>query len=81
MIGFMHDGYFYCANVHRYRHSGTVEYQVTILTNKTRPDIPSRLVLAEKEAGSLALVSEVKVSPAFLQTVLAEIGKHNSRSN
>ena len=79
MIGFMHDGYFYCANVHRYRHGATIEYQVTILTNKSRPDIPSRIVLAEQQ-GRLSLLSGSSVPQSFLQTVFAEIEKYNSET-
>ena len=80
MIGFMHDGYFYCANVHRYRHGANIEYQVTILTNKSRPDIPSRIVLAEERQGGLSLLSGKSVPQSFLYNVCAEIEKHNSKA-
>jgi hypothetical protein len=79
MIGFMHDGHFYCANVHRYRHGSSVEYHVTILTNKTRPDIPSRLVLEELNRGDLVLVSGNDVPPSFLENIFSEIGKHDHK--
>ena len=77
MIGFMHDGYFYCANVHRYRHGSSVEYQVTILTNKSRPDIPSRIVLEQQEQGDFVLVSETLVPASFLEIIFTEIDKRN----
>lgn len=80
MIGFMHDGYFYCANVHKYRHASTVEYHVTILTNKVRPDIPSRIIFEEDEMG-LSQISEAPVPPDFLKTVIGEIAKDRNKPN
>ena len=81
MIGFMHDGYFYCANVHRYRHGSSLEYHVTILTNKSRPDIPARIILEEQEQGDLVMVSGGLIPASFLDNIFSEIGKHDSQPN
>ena len=79
MIGFMHDGYFYCANVHRYRHGTSIEYHITILTNKSRPDIPPRIVLEQQEQGDLVLVSGGIIPSSFLDQVFEEIGKRDRK--
>ena len=81
MIGFKHDGYFYCANVHRYRHGSYVEYHITILTNKLKPDIPARIIVEQQEQGDFVLVSETIVPSSFLEHIFEEIGKRDRQAH
>lgn len=78
MIGFIYEGYFYCANVHKYRHAARLEYHVTVLTTKSRPDIPSAIILENRDQ-HLVQISRDAVPSAFLDTILKEIEKHNTR--
>jgi len=71
MIGFMYEGYFYCANVHRYNIS-PVEYHITILANKVRDGLPSRIILKDEGHGP-ELASRDKVSPGLLNAIVDEI--------
>lgn len=75
MIGFMYEGYFYCANVHRFDAS-QLEYHITILSNKLLDGMPARITL-KKGAMGLMPASNDTVPPALLHTILAEIEKSN----
>lgn len=75
MIGFMYEGYFYCANVHRYQAS-TPEYHVTILTSKLKDGIPPRIIFKDR-GHEPEPASREQVSPALLNTILDEIQKHS----
>lgn len=73
MIGFMYEGYFYCANVHKLQAS-QLEYHITILSNKLLDGMPARITL-QKDGHGLMPVSRDTVPAALLQTILAEIEK------
>jgi hypothetical protein len=73
MIGFMYEGYFYCANVHRYNIS-PVEYHITILANRFKDGLPSRIILKD-EGKALTQASREPVSPALLNVIVNEIQK------
>lgn len=76
MIGFMYEGYFYCANVHKFQASA-LEYHITILSNKLIDGMPARITL-KKEHDGLTPVSKEAVPPVLLKTILAEIEKQGS---
>lgn len=76
MIGFMYEGYFYCANVHKF-HTSQLEYHITILSNKLLDGMPARITLKKEDKG-LTPVSRETISPVLLQTILAEIEKQGS---
>lgn len=80
MIGFMYEGYFYCANVHKLHASPQLEYHITILSNKLLDGMPARITLKKEDRG-LMPVSKDTVPAPLLQTILAEIEKHGSSSN
>ncbi|MGB8194512.1 MAG: hypothetical protein WCF67_21450 [Chitinophagaceae bacterium] len=76
MIGFMYEGYFYCANVHR-SHMSPAEYQVVILSNKLSDGVPQTMVL--RDVGNKLIQTSGHAAPsALLTNVLAEIEKHLS---
>jgi hypothetical protein len=76
MIGFMYEGYFYCANVHRYNIS-PAEYHITILANASRNGLPTSIIL--KDAGStLQPASKEPVPSALLNTIITEIQKRTA---
>jgi len=78
MIGFVYEGYFFCANVHHFQHPSGTEYHITVLTTKSRSDIPSSIVLEDRDDGFLQ-VSRDPVPPVFLETIISEIEKHNHK--
>jgi hypothetical protein len=78
MIGFMYEGYFYCANVHRYYNS-FIEYHITILANRQEDGIPTRIILRE-DGQSRQKISADPVAPDLLNTILREIDKHTSKN-
>ena len=73
MIGFMYEGYFYCANVHKL--PAMLEYHVAILATKLPAGMPAKLTLRDEESG-LKHISAEPVSPAVLDIVTQEIEKH-----
>ena len=73
MIGFTYEGYFYCANVHRFNIEA-VEYHVNILTNKSKDGLPSRIVLKDDGHGPRQ-VSHEPVPTELLHTIVEEIQK------
>ena len=73
MIGFLYQGYFYCANVHKHNNS-PVEYHVTILASKSRDELPSRIILKDEGHGPM-LISREAVSPALIDVIVEEIRK------
>ncbi|HEY0676958.1 MAG TPA: hypothetical protein VGD17_01685 [Chitinophagaceae bacterium] len=75
MIGFMYDGYFYCANVHKYQ-SSPIEYHITILASKFKEGIPSKIVLKDEGEGP-RLISEEAVFPDLLNTIIGELEKQH----
>lgn len=76
MIGFMYEGYFYCANVHRF-HASQLEYHITILSNKLMEGMPARITLKRVDKGLVPASRDV-IPGALLQIILAEIEKHGS---
>jgi hypothetical protein len=76
MIGFMYEGNFYCANVHRFSAS-RIEYHITILANKLKDGIPEKIVLDDREEG-LCPVSKDPVPASLLEIIREEIQKHSS---
>jgi len=76
MIGFLYQGHFYCANVHKFRRA-PVEYHVTILANKLRDGIPSRIVLKDDGHGPKK-VSDDPVPEALLTVIVSELKKHEA---
>ena len=73
MIGFTYEGYFYCANVHRYNIT-PIEYHITILANKTKDGLPSRIIL-KAEGKSLNHASKEPIAPELLNSIITEIQK------
>jgi hypothetical protein len=71
MIGFMYEGYFYCANVHTII-AREIEYRVNILTSKIREGIPETVVLHDTNTG-LKLVSNEHIDPRLFETLVHEI--------
>jgi hypothetical protein len=76
MIGFLYQGHFYCANVHKFRHS-LVEYHVTILTNKPKDGVPSTIVLRDEGEGPRQASPE-PVPEALLRVIVSELEKHEA---
>jgi hypothetical protein len=75
MIGFMYEGYFYCANVHRY-HTSSLEYHITILANRLKEGMPDRIILKDGGPGYRQALPD-GVSGALLNTIVEEIQKHS----
>lgn len=73
MIGFTYQGYFYCANVHKHNQS-PVEYHITILANKAKDELPSRIILKDEGHGP-RITSREPVSPALVEIIVDEIRK------
>lgn len=74
MIGFMYQGYFYCANVHRIQLT-PLEYEVVILSNRVNDGLPDKIVI--RNVGDRYVQAWGRsVQPALLKTILAEIEKH-----
>ena len=73
MIGFTYEGYFYCANVHRYNIL-PAEYHITILANNFKDGLPSRIILKD-EGKALKHHSREPVSPTLLNVIINEIQK------
>lgn len=73
MIGFMYEGSFYCANVHRFNHS-PVEYHITILANRPKDGLPSRIILKDEGEGPQQ-TSHEPVPSVLLSTIVEEIQK------
>lgn len=78
MIGFTYEGYFYCANVHRYNISPT-EYHITILANKAKDGLPTRIILKD-EGHSLRHDSREPLPQELLNSIITEI-KKRTQSN
>ena len=75
MIGFMYEGSFYCANVHMFNNS-PIEYHITILANKPKDGLPSRIVLKDEGEGPHQ-ISHEPVPPVLLDTIVEEIQKRH----
>ena len=73
MIGFTYAGYFYCANVHRYNIVPT-EYHITILANKAKDSLPTRIILKD-EGQSIRQASNEPIPQEFLNSIISEIQK------
>jgi len=73
MIGFMYEGYFYCANVHKV--PAIMEYHVSILSSKLPDGMPARITFKEQSNG--LSYNDVKgVSADLVSTIISEIEKH-----
>ena len=73
MIGFTYEGYFYCANVHRYSIT-PVEYHITILADKSKDGLPNRIILKHEGPG-LWQASKDAIQQALLNSIIEEIQK------
>lgn len=76
MIGFLYQGHFYCANVHKSRSPHT-EYHVSILTGKYTQDMPSPVILKE-ESGQLRLSPAGSLPQGLLDTIISELQRHEN---
>jgi len=76
MIGFIYEGYFYCANVHKYNNS-PVEYHITILANRAKDGLPSRIILKDEGQGPKP-ASHEQVCPELVNIIIAEIHKRTA---
>jgi hypothetical protein len=76
MIGFTYEGSFYCANVHRFNQA-PVEYHITILANKIKDGLPSRIILKDEGQGPQQ-ISQEPVPAMLLDTIVEEIQKRQA---